>query len=166
MTHENPEAHPPAPAPTPSAAGGAREEGGVMADNKGWRTPNPPTSGAGCVALGVIAEMVPPAPAPAPVVKDSLTTPTRSTERVALDLILGVHLQILDMLQDPDGASNDAWARCGELLADESIHAISTVLKARAARHQAATLRPLVTATIRPDETLAQYAARALGYPA
>lgn len=68
----------------------------------------------------------------------------RTTEEVAFDLIQGVHIQIVDLLRDPNLATNEAWARAGELLADESIHACAEVLKARAQRHQMAALRPLI----------------------
>lgn len=149
MSHEK--AHPPAPTPAPSAASGAREEGGVSHMPEGFW----PLRVAG--------------PAPAPAVKDPLTTrprPSRPTEIIALDLVTGNQAQIMDMLgRDPMGAPDEAWDRAAELLL-ESMHGCVTVLTARRNRADDNRLRPLVTATIRPDETLAQYAARALGYPA
>jgi len=136
--HEIPNPHPPAAPAAPSAASGAREEGGVSA----LSTPLSPM--AACHPL----------------------TRSRATEIVALDLLTGNHAQIMDMLgRDPEGAPDDAWERAAELLI-ESMHGCVTVITARRNRSEANTLRPLVSATIRPEETLAQYAARAFGYPA
>jgi hypothetical protein len=91
----------------------------------------------------------------------------RSTERIALELLCGVHAQVMDMLgRDPDGAPDEAWARAGELLADESIHACAEVLRARAHRHQMDTLRPLAEQAVRDGFSLADMAARVLRMPA
>jgi len=99
-------------------------------------------------------------------VKNLRTPRARDTETIALELVTGNHAQIMDMLgRDPQGAPDDAWERAATLLL-ESMHGCVTVLTARRNRSEANTLRPLVSATIRPEETLAQYAARAFGYPA
>ncbi len=83
---------------------------------------------------------------------------SRSTERCAMDMLEGVHDQIMDMLQaDPDNAPDAAWEKTLELLVNESVHAVTVVLKQRRMRRNSRPKKPF---------DMVAFAARALGRPA